>query len=360
MKTLMRFIVVALVAAVLGSAPVAAADPKPLTEVDVLKLVELKIPDDVITKRVGESGVDFSADEATFGRLKKAGASEAVVSAVKKAAKPAPLSVLTLRVERNYKSWDNPLHSELTINGKSVGSFSSDTDRAIDEYLKTGWNTIVMKTTPQAGATHDNHLIFHVGPVRKAENGKRVMGPVIWSWQNGTDWKFHDGKFTHQSGPDTKDVTLTYKLYYAGLDAERRKLGAGDYVLTGDQNYDSTNTPLVATVFVNGQAVSTFLGGKRQVVITPYLRKGENVVKLVSARVANAIADNDIKCSVSGPAEYNVTRGGYEVAPVLQLDAMRGWKRHPKKGELINQVKLGEDTIEREEKFTLDHEPGKN
>src|SRR5262245_56718107 len=359
MKTRMRFVVVAMVVAAIGPAPGFAADPKPLTEVDVLKLVELKIPDDVIAKRVGEGGVDFSADEAIFTRLKKAGASESVVSAVKKAARPAPATTLTLRVERNYKSWDNPLHSELSINGKSIGTFSSDTDRAISEHLQVGWNTITMKTIPQTGATHDNHLIFHVGPVRKAEDGKRVMGPVIWTWQNGTDWKFDDGKFTHQLGPDTKDVTVTYKLYFAGLDSERRKLGAGDYVLTGDQNYHQSNTPLVATVFVNGQAVTTFLGDRRQVVITPLLRKGENVVRLVSTRVPNAIADNNIKCSVAGPAEYNVTHGRYELAPVIQLDAMNGWKRHPKKGELMNQVKSGEDTIDREIKFTLDHEPGK-
>jgi hypothetical protein len=359
MNALMRIVGAVSVALVIGLGPSARADsPKPLTEVDLLKLVELKIPDDVITKRV-ETGVDFSADEAIFNRLKKAGASESVMTAVKKAARPAVESVLSLWVERNYHSSDNPLHSEVSINGKSIGTFTSDTDRALGEQIKSGWNTIAVKTTPQAGSTHNNHLNFRFGPVHKKKDGQRIMTP-IWEFQNGTDWKFEDGKFSHQLGPDTKEVTLTYKLYYAGLDAEKRKLGAGDYVLTGDQYYHSGNTPVVATVWVNGQALNTFLGAERQLVITSYLRKGENTIKLVSARVPNTIANNDIKCWVGGPAEYNVTKGKYELKPVVQFEAMQGWKRDNKTGQLVNQTKAGSDTIEREIRFTLDHEPGKN
>ena len=113
------------------------------------------------------------------------------------------------------------------------------------------------------------------------------------------------------------------------------------------------------TVFVNGHPVSTFLGRERQVVITPYLKKGENTIKLVSARVKDTVAGNDVKFQVGGPAEYNVTSGRFELKPVAQFEAMEGWKRDPKNGQLVSQAKPDADTVEREIKFTLDHEPGK-
>src|SRR5207249_861726 len=139
---------------------------------------------------------------------------------------------LSLWVERNYHSSDNPLHSEVSINGKSIGTFTSDTDRAIGEHVKSGWNTITLKTIPQAGATHNNHLNFRIGSVHKKKDGQRIMTPM-WEFQNGTDWKLEEGNFSHQLGPETKEVTLTYKVFYAGLDTEKRKLGVKHLVRQG-------------------------------------------------------------------------------------------------------------------------------
>jgi hypothetical protein len=356
MKTLAR-LVGAVVVVVLATGPARPADtPKPITEADLLKLVELKIPDPAIVDRVTKGGVEFAADEAVYKRLQKAGASDAVVGAVKKVAKPAPASVLSLWVQKDY-GWDNALHSELSINGKSLGTFSSDTDRPVGEYLKEGWNTLTLKTTARPGATQTNDLIFRIGPVQKKKDGQRVMN-TVWEFRNGTDWKRKDDKYTHQLGPDVKEVTLTYKVYYAGLEAEGRALRAGDYVLQGEQDY-GWNSPVTATVWVNGQAFNTFLGGKRQLVITPYLRQGKNTIKVVSQRVPNVLATNNVKCWVGGPAEYNVTKGRYELKPEVQFEAMHGWKRDNKSGQLTNTAKAGSDTIERDLEFTLDHEPGK-
>lgn len=357
MKTLTRLVATALVL-ILGAGPAHLADkPKPLGEVDLLKLVELNIPDEVIVKRVAEGGVTFPKEDAILTRLKKAGASEAVLAAVTKAAKPAAAVAMGLWVEKNYASWDCPLHSELAINGRKVGSFEAKSDRDIGEYLNPGWNTITLTTKAPPPTDKDNQLIFRIGPVTR-KDGKRTMTP-LWEFRNGTDWKYADGKYTHQLGPDTKAVTLAYKVYFAGLEAEGRPVAAGDYVLTGRQNYDSWNVPFTGTVFVNGQPVNTFLGEQRQVVITPFLKKGENVLKLVSHRVKDAIAENDIHFKVGGPAEYNVTRGRFEIGPVTQFDAMTDWKRHEKTGQLLRLTKGDPDTIEREIKFTLDHEPGK-
>ncbi len=147
MKTLPRL--AGVVAVLLACGPARPADPpKPLSEADVLKWIEVKIPDDVIIDRVKAIGVDFANDESIMKRLRKAGASDAVLAAVRTKARPAADKVLSLWVKREYGTWDNPLHSELTVNGKSIGTFTSDSEREVADYLKPGWNTLVLKTTP--------------------------------------------------------------------------------------------------------------------------------------------------------------------------------------------------------------------
>lgn len=133
----------------------------------------------------------------------------------------------------------------------------------------------------------------------------------------------------------------------------------GDFILLGKQEYSPWNTPVTGTVFVNDHAISTFVGPERQVVITDLLKKGENTVKFVSERVPNIVTSNDVKFQVAGPAEYNVGQGRFDFRRVVQFEAMQGWKWEDKSGKLVKQAKGDGDSIEREIKFTLDHDPGK-
>ena len=144
-----------------------------------------------------------------------------------------------LWVEKNYASWDCPLHSDLSINGKAVGNFSASSDRDDRRVLEARLEHHRPDDQGPPPTDKDNQLIFRIGPVTK-KDGKRTMYP-LWEFRNGTDWKHADGKFTHQLGPDTKAVTLTYKVFFAGLEAENRPVAAGDYVLSGKQNYDVWN-----------------------------------------------------------------------------------------------------------------------
>lgn len=57
-----------------------------LKEVDVLKLIELQPDDSVILKRLRASQLDFNVDSATLARLRGAGASEAVLAALRDSA----------------------------------------------------------------------------------------------------------------------------------------------------------------------------------------------------------------------------------------------------------------------------------
>ncbi|MGI8785398.1 MAG: hypothetical protein ACR2L2_17330 [Acidobacteriota bacterium] len=271
------------------------------------------------------------------------------------AASDAPLSVW---VKRNYSSWDNPLHSEFIVNGKTINIFTSDTIESVEEHFKPGWNTITIKTTPQVPASKDNHLTMRIGPMRK-EGNKMIMDPVLWQIGNGTDWKFADGNYSHPLGPDVKEVTLTYNLYYVGPEPENKTIKAGDYVLSGTPTYASWNSPVTAAVTINGTPLNSFALAGRTIVITPYLKQGKNEIKLVSTRVKNSIRDNDIAFQILGPAEWNVQQGKFLLAPVMQFKTKQGWTMDAKSGLLINPIKPDSETIERVIPFMLKEAPVK-
>ncbi len=63
-----------------------AQTSKTLTEEKIIKLIELNVDDAVIGRMLQKDGVTFMADNATIDRLRKAGASEAVLTAIRKAA----------------------------------------------------------------------------------------------------------------------------------------------------------------------------------------------------------------------------------------------------------------------------------
>jgi hypothetical protein len=265
---------------------------------------------------------------------------------------------MTVWVKKEYP-WDNPLQSEFSINGKTINIFTSDTSEPIQEYLKQGWNTVTIKTTPQVPATKSNGLIFRIGPMFKEEKGKserKVMKPVLWEFRNDTDWHFKDGQYSHPLGPDVKEVSLTYSIYFAGMQYESTELKAGDFVLEGKAEYP-WNSPVTATVSVNGTQLNTFILGMRQLVITSLLKQGKNEIKLISTRVKNSINNNDIEFRIAGPAEWNVQKASYTVAPIAQFKAMQGWNFDPKTGMRTNPVNPQSETIERIIPFFLKEGP---
>jgi HEAT repeat protein len=68
----------------LSAFPEAASKPKPLSEADVLKLIELQRQTEAILARLNKAGVDFPVNEAVLERLRKAGASEKVLDALRR------------------------------------------------------------------------------------------------------------------------------------------------------------------------------------------------------------------------------------------------------------------------------------
>lgn len=285
-------------------------------------------------------------------------------AAAKERAQPSPAATnspdsadgaLTVWVSRNYagSDWPATLHTELAINGATVNIFTGDTWEPVQKYFQPGWNTVTLVTTPQEPADQNNGLIFRIGPVTSKADGTRVMAPVLWTFRNDGDWELRDGMFSHALGPKVKQITQTLKLYWAGLEDEVRELDAGDLVLTGGTQYDAANgegawsSPITATVFVNDHALNTFTLAPRQIVITPYLKKGKNEIKIVSARIDNSVGQNDLEFAVAGPATWSATRRAYTLKPIMTFNGMQGWARNAASGKLTNRAQPESEAIER-------------
>lgn len=71
---------------------------EPLTEANLVKLIELELGDEAVIGKIRKDGLGFKVSEETLGRLKKAGASDELLAAVKetsKTKKPAPGKAIT-------------------------------------------------------------------------------------------------------------------------------------------------------------------------------------------------------------------------------------------------------------------------
>src|SRR4051794_13725007 len=77
----------ALVLATCPSAP--AQQARPLGEADLIKLVELQVGDEAVVARVEKSGVAFPVGTEVLERLRRAGVSDVVLAAVRRAGRPA-------------------------------------------------------------------------------------------------------------------------------------------------------------------------------------------------------------------------------------------------------------------------------
>jgi WD40 repeat protein len=103
-----------------GLSPAAQAPPKPLSEMDVLKFIELQTPDETIMARIQHEGIGFPADAASSDRLRKAGASPAILTALHNA-DPAGKAGRALKLTR-FPTPNEVRAVAITRDGKSLAS----------------------------------------------------------------------------------------------------------------------------------------------------------------------------------------------------------------------------------------------
>lgn len=265
--------------------------------------------------------------------------------------------VLSLWVTKPF-SEDVALHSELRINDQTIGQFSGPTNRAISQFVKSGWNTFTLRTTVNPVYHDRNWLKFTIGMVYKdPESKKMVMNPVLWSFDNVTDWKFDKGAVYHQSSPEAHEGTIGFSLFYAGPEPVQPKLKNGDFVL-GIRQHFSENPTATAAIIVNGTPFSSLMGPDRnQLVITGLLKKGKNEVKVITHRVRGGMCKNDIEIQIGGPADYSPRQEKFQMPIVQECHAITGWEQDKKSGLWHIAKKPEMDSIERVLTFELDSDP---
>jgi hypothetical protein len=263
---------------------------------------------------------------------------------------PEGPGVMSVWTKPTNTSYPNSLRTEFTVNDTLVDIFSSGSSKPIDKFLKEGWNTVATKTTPIDPITQrdPNGLVFQIGPTFKdPKRNQDLMVPILWEFNTRENWRIENGRAVHQSDPAAREVTVTYRLYYAGNAHERGEMKAGTYVLRGQPKNSSFMVPLTATIFVNGTGLNSFVMQNRELVISPLLKPGRNEIKLVSSRIDNIIdRGNDITITLFGPLEYNAAQGKYTGPQVLQIDSRAGWDKDPKSGLLVNKANPGSGQLE--------------
>jgi WD40 repeat protein len=124
----------AALAALLALGLARAEDPspakaKPLTEAEVLRLIELQKEEAAILARLENAGVDFKVDAALLERLKKAGASDAVLAALGKGKPSAGKPAAPAQVVRplTIKGHTNTVHAvAFSPDGRLIATGSAD------------------------------------------------------------------------------------------------------------------------------------------------------------------------------------------------------------------------------------------
>lgn len=343
------------------------AKSKPLTEAQVLKLIELQIEDLAIINRIRQGGGALTwVDPDALKRLKEAGASDAVLSALRpSAANGEPTLADDAARQRfavhvtQWSSQDSGLESELRINGHLAGAFSSTSSAPIGQFIQMGWNTLTLRTKVRPGIKEKNSLRFQIGPVEKKNRGeKEVMSPVVWEFNNDVDWRESNGVIEHSSKPGTKEATLTFRLYYAGLAGESYKPSEGDYVLHHSE-WTHCTPQITSTVFVNNRPLTTFLGqtSRNNVIITSMVTKGRNEIKVITSEISNILNKNDIRFEVLGPAEYNAKSQKYLLNPITKFHSNEGWEQDEKTGRWRPYGNQRGDRLERTVNFDLAEAP---
>jgi hypothetical protein len=359
-------VLLALAFSLASGAQAVSAQDKPLSEADVLKLIQLKNTVDAFRSRLDRQGIDFAVNEAVLQRFREAGASEELLVAIQLQADYVDPELKTIMAWTSafWAGEPNHLHAKLSINGAEVATFDNPKQVPIGKYLNKGWNTICVETKPASDQEYGddayNHLAFHIGPTHKDPNEDLlVMQPTLLQFHNGGGWEITDGKFVHALGAHRKSVALSYRFYLTGQADEKTRIAEGDYVLQFKPFWDGDQAPITTTVFVNGTPFDTFVNPVRHFIITPALNKGENTLKIVTHRVPNELEDNDITVIV-GKAKWHVADREFKLSPIVEVEANKGWVRSEASGQLENRVQPGADFIERTVTFQLDEDPKGN
>jgi len=189
--------------------PGLAAD-KPISEDDIVALIDLQIKDQVIVARIKEAGLAFTADDESLKRLTQKGASEEVVNALREAGKKKPAgkvpAAITYADVQKLLKLKVPEDEILRRLAKSPTIFTLSTQQ-VAELKEAGATEALLKalTSPREASAMAAELVTNIalvldcsGSMREAtkegemkmEAAKRLVADLIKKIPNGLNVTF--------------------------------------------------------------------------------------------------------------------------------------------------------------------------
>src|SRR5438309_617112 len=176
MKKRSPFLVTLLVFAICGSLLHAA---EVLTQQDVIKLLELKIPEQTIIDKVKDSGTAFVLGTEDIARLKKAGASDAVIAAMQATAAPATATgnaaseITDLALIIDYSG---SMNAKMKDGASKVTSAKKCMSDLIDKLPNDLNVALIIYGTNKKRGCEDIDVAQPLGPIDKATLKAKVAG----------------------------------------------------------------------------------------------------------------------------------------------------------------------------------------
>ena len=154
---------------VISGFAIAVAIAQVMTQQDVIRLLELKIPEQTIVERVKSSGTSFVLGADDIARLKKAGASDALVSAMQSnspVSAGAPASEVTdLALIVDYSG---SMNAKMKDGATKVASAKICVTDLVDKLPNDLNVALVVYGTSKARGCEDIDIVQPLGPIDKA------------------------------------------------------------------------------------------------------------------------------------------------------------------------------------------------
>src|SRR6267378_2993507 len=154
---------------VLSGLAIAAAIAQVMTQQDVIRLLELKIPEQTIIERVKSSGTSFVLGTDDIARLKKAGASDALIvamqsnSAMSASAPTSEVTDLALIVD-----YSGSMNAKMKDGATKVASAKKCVSDLIDKLPNDLNVALVVYGTSKARGCEDIDIVQPLGPIDKS------------------------------------------------------------------------------------------------------------------------------------------------------------------------------------------------
>lgn len=177
MKSLILTLIISL-GTMTGQSIKAADTPGALTQQDVLRLLELKIPEQTIIEKVRVSGTAFVLGADDAARLKKAGASDALIGAMQAASAASATSSATSEITdlALIVDYSGSMNARMKDGATKVASAKKSVTDLVDKLPNDLNVALIVYGTSKARGCEDIDVVQPLGTIDKAALKEKING----------------------------------------------------------------------------------------------------------------------------------------------------------------------------------------